>query len=162
MLERFLNRFKALIFAALITVVLGVILQTQMVIASLNDLGANIGLGQSLSMTAYDIFYLGKPYGVLILIALLIAFLVGGLVYRFAKFSRPVIYTIAGGTAIFVMLFAMKNVFFGVHLIAGASDTFGILLQIIAGMAGGFVFAHLSRKSALQKTQEKSPVDNEA
>lgn len=151
MLSRLLNRFIALIIAALITVLLGVTLQTQMVISGLNNVGANIGLGKSLSMTAYDIFYLGKPYGVLILIALSLAFLAGGLVFRLAKFGRPIIYIIAGGTAIFVMLFAIKNVFFGVHLIAGANDTFGIILQVIAGMIGGFVFARLSRKSALQK-----------
>jgi len=161
-LEKLLNRLKALVFAVIVTVLLAVILQTQMVISGLNSLGANIGLGESFSMTVYDLAYLSQLYGVFIFIALCVAFLLGGVVYRFTQFGRPIIYIVAGGTAIFILLFTMKNAFFGVHLIAGASDAFGIILQIIAGMIGGFVFARLSRKSVLQKTQEKSPVETKA
>lgn len=133
------------LLAALFTVMLGVSLQTQMVIGGLNDLGANIGLSQTLSMTAYDLTYLSQLYGAFIFIALLIAFIAGGLVFRFAKFGRPIIYTVAGGTAMLVMLYAMKNAFFGVHLIAGASDTVGISLQVFAGAVGGLLFERLSR-----------------
>lgn len=136
------------LLAGLVTTILAVALQTQIVIAGLNDLGANISLTQSLSMTAYDIFYLGKPYGLFVLIALFAAFLMSGIVYRIAKFKRPVIYAVAGGMAIFVMLFAMKQAFFGVHLIAGASDGLGIGLQIISGVIGGLLFARLSQKKS--------------
>ena len=44
----------------------------------------------------------------------------------------------------------MKNVFFGVDPIAGASDALGITLQVLAGAVGGLLFARLS--------EEKSPV----
>ena len=96
-------------------------------------------------MTGYDIFYLGKPYFVFVGIALAIAFLVGGLVFRIANFGRPIIYVVAGATALLVMLFAMKEVFFGAHAIAGARDALGISLQMLAGALGGFVFALVSR-----------------
>lgn len=162
MQRKHIYRLKALLVSVLITIFLGVTLQTQMVIAGLNNLGANIDLRQTLAMSAYDLIYLSRLYGLFICIALMISFLAGDLIYRFIQFGRSMIYTIAGGTAMFVMLFSMKNAFFGVHLIAGASDTFGIMLQVIAGMIGGFVFARLSRKSALQKAQEKSPVIDEA
>ncbi len=150
MVRKVLNRFKAWILAGLFTVLLAVSLQTQMVISGLNDLGANIGLGDTLSMTAYDLTYLSRPYGLFILIAFLIAFLAGGLLFRFVKFGRPIIYAVAGGTAMFVMLFAMKNVFFGVNPIAGASDVLGITLQVLAGATGGLLFARLS--------EDKSPL----
>ncbi len=136
------------LIAGVFTILLGVSLQTQMVIAGLNELGANIGLSQSLSMTGYDLLYLSQMYGIFILIALFIAFFAGGLLHRFVKFGRPVIYAIAGGVAIFVMLFAMKQAFFGVHLISGASDGLGIGLQIIAGVIGGLLFARLSQKKS--------------
>lgn len=149
MVRKVLNRLKAWVLAGLFTIILAVCLQTQMVISGLNDLGANIGLSHTLSMTAYDLTFLSQLYGVFILIAFLIAFLAGGLLFRFIKFGRRLIYTFAGGTAMLVMLFAMKNTFFGVHLIAGASDGVGIALQVFAGAVGGLLFARLS--------EEKSP-----
>lgn len=148
MIKTVLNRFSSWILAALFTVLLGVSLQTQMVIAGLNDLGANIGLLQSLSMTAYDIRYLGQIYGLFTFIALLIAFLAGGLLYHFIKFGRRFIYAVAGGTAMLVLLFSMKKVFFNIHMIAGASEALGISLQVFAGLVGGLLFARLSEKKS--------------
>jgi len=140
-----IKRIGGWIAAALTTVIIGVAFQTQNVLARLNGIGADVGLADRLSMTGYDIFYLGKPYFVFIGIALAIAFLAGGLVYRLAKFGRPMIYTVAGAIAILVLLFAMKTQFFGTHIIAGARDGIGISLQMLAGALGGFVFATVSR-----------------
>lgn len=131
--------------AVLVTLCLAVIFQTQNVIANLNDLGGNIGFGDRLSMTFYDLQHLGSLYGIFIALALLIAFLAGALVFKFAKFGRPVIYIMAGAIAIFVMLFAMKAQFFDIHIIAGAKDGFGIVLQMLAGAIGGFIFSKISR-----------------
>jgi len=44
----------------------------------------------------------------------------------------------------FVMLWAMEQVFFGVPIVAGARDGFGLILQMLAGGVGGFIFAKLS------------------
>ena len=132
--------------AAVITaVILGVAIQTQNVIARLSKLGADISFSERLSMTAYDISHLGSLYGIFIATALAIAFLAAGFVFRFIKFGRPLIYSIAGGAAIFIMLFSMKRAFFDIHIIAGARDSIGISLQILAGGIGGWVFAHLTR-----------------
>ena len=95
-------------------------------------------------MTIYDIQHLGSLYIIFVSIALAVAFLLGGLVYRFAKFGRPIIYMVAGGTAILVMLFAMKAQFFDVHIIAGARDSFGLGLQMLAGAMGGLFFAWMT------------------
>ena len=134
-------------FAAVITtVVIGVGLQTQNVLARLENIGANdISLMERLSMTIYDLRYLGSLYIIFVSMALAIAFLIGGLVFRFAKFGRPIIYIVAGGIALLVMLFGMKQAFFDIHLIAGARDGFGIGLQMLAGAIGGFVFSRISR-----------------
>jgi len=48
--------------------------------------------------------------------------------------------------AMLVMLFAMKQAFFDVHLIAGARDGAGIGLQMLAGGIGGWVFAKISQR----------------
>ncbi len=145
-----IKRIGGWLAAALLTVVLGVMFQSQNVIARLNNIGADIGFSDRLSMTGYDIFYLGKPYALFIGIALAIAFLAAGLVFRIAKFGRPLIYIVAGATAMLAMLFAMKEVFFDVHLIAGARDGLGIGLQMLAGGIGGWIFAKVSQRPKSQ------------
>jgi len=124
---------------------LGITFQTQNVLARLGDIGADVSFGDRLSMTFYDIQHLGSLYIIFISIALAVAFLLGGLVYRFAKFGRPIIYMVAGGVAILVMLFAMKAQFFDVHIIAGARDAFGLGLQMLAGAIGGLIFARITK-----------------
>ena len=143
-MAKIIKRIGAWLAAILTVVCLGVFFQTQNIISRLGKLGADVGFSDRLSMTAYDIGHLGSLYGIFIAIALALAFLAGGLVYRFAKLGRPIIYSVAGGVAIFVMLFLMKRAFFDIHIIAGARDSFGIAFQILAGMIGGWVFAHLT------------------
>ena len=45
------------------------------------------------------------------------------------------------------MLLLMKDAFFDVPIIAGARDSFGLALQTLAGIFGGFVFAVLTTKT---------------
>jgi len=138
------KRIGGWLAAVATTVILGVVFQTQNVLARLENIGADVSFGERLSMTAYDILYLGQPLFMFIGIALAVAFLAGGLLHHLVKFGRPVIYAVAGGFALVVMLFGMKEAFFDVHLIAGARDTFGIGLQMLAGAIGGLVFAKVS------------------
>ena len=147
-----LKRIGSWLAAVIIAVILGVTLQTQNIIARLGNLGADIGLSERLSMTAYDIVHLGSLYGIFIAIALGVAFLASGFLFRFTKFGRSIIYPIAGGLAILVMLLLMKRAFFDVHIIAGARDSLGIALQILAGATGGWIFAHLTRHLVKAKT----------
>jgi len=151
----FVKRIAAWLAAVLIVVFLAVALQTQNVIARLGNLGADVGFGERVSMTAYDISHLGSLYGIFIAIALAIAFLASGLLYRFTKFGRYIFYSVAGAVAILIMLFAMKQTFFDIHIIAGARDSLGIALQMLAGALGGWVFAHLTRNL----NQEKASTD---
>jgi len=146
------RKFASWVLAILTTAILGVIFQTQNVIARLGNIGGDIGIADRLSMTAYDVTHLGTLYAPFIAIAFFIAFLAGGLVYRFAKAGRPLIYAVAGGVAILVMLFAMKGQFFDIHIIAGARDAFGIGFQMLAGALGGLVFAKTSHRSIKAKS----------
>ena len=138
--------------AVLVTTILAVFFQTQNIIARLNKLGGDIQLSDRLSMTLYDMFHLGSAYGIFIAIALAIAFCAGGVVFKVAKFGRKLIYFCAGMCAIFVMLFLMKNVFFGIDLIAGARDMMGLGLQMFAGAIGGLIFARVSKKNKIESS----------
>lgn len=147
------------IFASFITVIIGVTAQTQFVLSRLPELGADISLIERLSMTVYDLRYLGQTYGFFIFIALGLSFLIAGLIFQLVKFGRAFIYALAGGAAVFVLLFTIKAKFFNIHILAGARDFSGLTLQVIAGILGGLLFAHLSRKLISHK---KSPANNEA
>lgn len=134
----------AFLMAVMACVILASIFSTQRVISQLNASGGSSGLSERLSMAVYDLIHFAPLYGVFIFLALLIAFLAGGLVYRIAKFGRVIVYAVAGAMAIGVMLFAMKQVFFGVPIVGGARDGLGLALQILAGGIGGYVFHRLS------------------
>jgi cytochrome b subunit of formate dehydrogenase len=147
-LAKFLRFLIGWVLGAVTTTAVGVALQTQNVIARLNDIGANIGVGQRLSMTVYDLAYLGSLYIFFVALGTLVAYLAGLLVYRIAGFGRPIVFAVAGAVAILVMLMLMKQAFFGIHLIAGARDGVGIGLQMGAGAIGGLVFAVLTARLA--------------
>lgn len=136
------------VLGAVTTTAVGVMLQTQNVIARLNDIGADVGIGQRLSMTLYDLIYLGSLYIIFVSLGTLVAYLLGLIVYRIAGFGRPVVFAVAGAVAILVMLMLMKQAFFGVHLIAGARDGLGIGLQMVAGAMGGVMFARMTARKA--------------
>jgi len=95
-------------------------------------------------MSFYDLFHFGSLYSPFILLAFITAFLAAWSIYKIAGFGRVIIYSFAGAIAMFVMLWAMEQVFFGVPIVGGARDGFGLLLQVLAGGIGGFIFAILT------------------
>lgn len=142
----------AFLAAVLVCTVCASIFSTQRVISVLNEVGAASGFGERMSMAIYDLLHFAPLYGAFILIAFLIAFLAGGMVYRFAKFGRVIVYSVAGAAAMAVMLYAMKQVFFGVPIVGGARDGLGLALQILAGGLGGVIFHLLSRDKVAAAT----------
>ena len=143
-MDGFFKRIGGWMAAVLTTVILGVGLQTQNVLARLEGIGADIGFADRLSMTVHDLQYLGSRYIIFVSIALSLAFLAGGLVFHYAKFGRRLIFSVAGAVGILVMLFGMKKAFFDIHMVAGARDAFGISMQMMAGALGGLVFSKIN------------------
>jgi len=103
-----LKRVFAWPIATIICSTLAAFISSQRVLSRLPDPLGQVGMEERLSMSIYDIKYFGITYGLFILVAFLIAFLTGGIVYRFAKFGRPIVYMVAGATAMMVMLMAMR------------------------------------------------------
>lgn len=133
-----------LLASAVTASVLGNIVSSQFVIAGLNNIGAPITFVDRMSMTFSDIAGFGPMYGIFIFIGFVIAFFAGWIVFKFAKTGRTLVYTIAGLTAMIVMLYMMKNVFFGVQLVAGARTMAGIVSQGLVGGLAGFLFAKVT------------------
>lgn len=81
-------------------------------------------------------------YGMILVIALLIGFVVAAVVKRILVPLAPIAYPTAGAAAIFVMLWAVETfIAKGSGAFEGASGPLGIGLQCFAGFIGGVVFA---------------------
>lgn len=145
-MKKIVKRVLVFILSVIIAAFLATLFSTQFVIADLVQAGANIGWGDRLDMTLFDLGHLGRVYGIIIFIGLLIAFLAAGLVHHFAKTKRKLIYVVAGMSSFVVMLYLMQAVFFGVPIIAGARSTVGLAFQALAGGLAGYVFAQLTEK----------------
>ena len=145
------KRLGYLISSVIFTTIFATLIQTQRVIASLDNVGTQIPLSKRVSMSIYDVSHLGALYAIFIFIASFTAFLISSGLYKVLKFGRLPIFMAAGGIAIFVMLMLMKQAFFDIHIIAGARDGFGIFLQCLMGVLGGFTFAVLSTPKPAKK-----------
>ena len=151
MLRAITKWILAWLVAAVLTTMLGSIFSSLRVVALLENVGGSISSGTTLSMVLYDLFYFAKLlYLVFVGLGLLVAFGASSLLLFVLKLRsqtlyRFIVFSVAGGVSMGVMLWAMKNVFFGTQLIAGARDGTGVFLQILAGITGGLVFALLTR-----------------
>lgn len=135
--------FIRFILAWAITFIFASVFHSQSVLMSLNALDIDISVNQWVNMTRDDLIGLLPTYGILILIALILAFTS---CHYVIKTRRTMIFTLAGAVSIWVLLFAMQPIM-NITLIAGARDATGILLQCIAGAAGGYVYGALHSHS---------------
>ena len=116
------------------------------VLVGLMQLGLNISISDNLFSLAHAVANM-VPYLVVILIGFAIAFGVAWGVKQFAASLSGVAYPIAGAAAIGTAL-GLMYLAFGVFPILGAQETYGLILQILAGALGGLVFERLRPKHA--------------
>lgn len=131
--------------AAIATAVSASLLQTQMVLFELTKLDIKISLSERIYMSWQDLLGLIPPFGAVIAIGLALGFGISKLIMRYTPFKSSLLYVLAGGAVMAVILLAMQPVL-GVTLIAGARSSIGIVLQIVAGLLGGFCFMRLRSK----------------
>jgi hypothetical protein len=138
----------AFVLSVALMAALGVIVQTQFVLSALKTTGAPVEAGDRIAMTGADLIGLGPLYAALIAIGFLIAFLAAGLVLRVIALPRVLVFAAAGAVCIAVMLVLMREVFFGVPVIAGARTLAGQAGQAACGALAGAAFALLTRSRA--------------
>ena len=144
--------------AVLLTTGLACAFSSHFVLWALSDLGVEIGVGLWLATMAGDVVGTAPLYGGIIAVALGIAFPVAALIVKMLRRMgvawrglRPLGFT-AGGAA------AMLTALFVVYLlveelpVAGASTSFGLAAQALAGAAGGLLFAWLTNRAQGEST----------
>tara|TARA_E500000318_G_scaffold7581_1_gene7028 strand:- start:2 stop:460 length:459 start_codon:yes stop_codon:yes gene_type:complete len=148
-----LRVFGAYLAAVLVLIVLAVITQSLFVLSALTAVGAEIGAGDALAMLGDDLIGLGPLYGIFIALGLAVALLAAALVSRLLPVPRGWVFSAAGVVCMLVMLTLMKEVFFGVQIIAGARSMTGLLVQAVAGGIAGVVFVLLTPQGGLSKSR---------
>lgn len=113
---------------------------------------AGIPFAERISWAAHDLLGMFVPYCSLTAIALLIAFLIAGLLARFAG-HRVMVYGVAGAAALFALFTILRSVL-GTVGIFGARGPMGLAAQMAAGAIAAVLFARLTAPSiaALPRT----------
>jgi hypothetical protein len=148
-LIRFLGtRLAIYLSAVVVTYLLASITATQSVVSSLSGMGVALGFGERIAMTLQDISGMAGMFLPMVAFGLLIAFMIAALICRYRGQWRFPLYILAGATALVGIHLAL-NLAFGITPVAIARTTGGLLLQAVAGAAGGLTYVLLSRKFQL-------------
>lgn len=148
-----LRRLGAFVAALVVMVLLGSIAHSLFVqdawssaVAAAEGAPGELSMDHRLQWIAHDLVGLEPLYGALTAVALLGAFLAAGLFARFTGL-RPIVFTVAGAVAIFVLFWALKANL-GTVGVFGARGSFGLAAQMLAGAIAGLSFALLTRPRA--------------
>ena len=143
-----IRRSLAFVAAVAVAAVLASMLSTYFVLRGLLSLGVRIGFGDRIGAYVHDVTGMAPLFAAIVAGGFVVAFPTGALLARWFATKRTWIYMAAGATAIVVALASMEALL-GVMPIAGARHWVGLTAQGIAGAAGGWLFARLSRPPAL-------------
>lgn len=139
------RRLVGFALAVLATAALSSVIQTLRVHAGLVAMGVEIPFGLRLSAIGHDLIGFAPTYAAIVAGGFLIAFLVAGLIRRYARQLGPWLHALAGGAAILTALLTMEALL-GMSVIAGARGALGIALFALAGVAGGALFARIGAR----------------
>ena len=144
----------AFVGAALVSYALAAIAATQGALASLPTIAQPIPIGVRLATTSSDLLGMLPLYAPLIAASLFAGFLVARFVLRWLPDLRSLAYLLAGALALLALHLIMRNTFDGIIPVAATRSTSGLLLQMLAGAAGGWLFARLTRAPQMTRTAQ--------
>lgn len=130
--------------AVVVAAALGSLVQTQINLAALAELGADIGAGERWAASIHDLIHFTPLYGALVAVAFLIAFPVAGGLSRWQPAMRSLWYNLAGFFSIWTMLVVMNQAL-PITGIAAARSLTGVLALSLAGAIAGWIHARLTR-----------------
>jgi hypothetical protein len=148
-LIRFLGtRLAIYLSAVVVTYLLASITATQSVVSSLSGMGVALGFGERIAMTLQDISGMAGMFLPMVALGFLISFKISARICRYRGQWRFTLNIHSGATPQVCIHLAL-NLAFGITPVAIARTTGGLLLQAVAGAAGGLTYVLLSRKFQL-------------
>jgi hypothetical protein len=143
------RRFGAWLLSVAVAYVLASATATQSVISSLAGMGVDVQPGVRLQMTLSDILGMANMFLPMVAFALLIAFMTAALLCRWLARWRLPLYAVAGAAAL-ITIHLILHLTFGLTPIAIARTAGGLMLQGLAGAAGGVCYLLLIRRQAIE------------
>jgi len=135
----------AFLAAVLATAALASVAQTQINLAAITGLGVPVPPGLRIATTAQDLARFGPVMAAITAAALLPAFLVAAAVARALPAARPAVFALAGAAGLWTAFAAMGWFTPMPTLVAAARGAAGLAILCATGLAGGLVFAALTR-----------------
>lgn len=143
--QRFGVRIFALIVALVISTLLGSIIQTQINLAALNNIGPQINISQRLNSTLHDLIYFAPLLAVVMAATLVIAIPIAHFVSTSQKRQFTAWCIVAGGVGLYVAFHLINTLTPPPTLIAATRGSLGTLLMILSGCLAGYLYARLTR-----------------
>lgn len=140
-----LRVLKALVAAVLSAYILASVLSTQAILANVQAMGLDVGMGVRLSATLHDLVSMAPMYLLLITVAFILGLPVAAGLVRVLPARRALLYTLAGFVAIVALHLLMKAAL-GISGVPATRTLPGLLGQGLAGAVGGYCFHLLSRR----------------
>ncbi|WP_376695379.1 hypothetical protein [Wenzhouxiangella sp. EGI_FJ10305] len=134
-----LRWFLAWLAAVLVTAALGSIVQTQINLARIAELGVSVSLSERLETTLADLFGFAPLWAIIVAAGLLVALLVADGISRRWPFSTTGLHVLAGFLAPVVALLVM-DAMLPVTAIAAARTWSGVFLIGLPGAVGGWIY----------------------
>lgn len=128
--------------AVLCAATVGSVVQTQFNLAALAGLGTTIDVATRLRATVHDLAHFAPLYGVVVAVSFALAWPVAALLAKRLPDYRAGLFTLAGFTAVLVMLLTM-NAVMPVTPVAATRNPVATGLMGLAGAAAGRLYAGL-------------------
>lgn len=143
---RFLaGRLGAYLLAVGTAYVLATLTATQSVVWRLKAMGVTVPLWDRIAMSLQDIAGMAALFLPMIAFGLLVALLCAALLGRWLHRGRLALYFLAGAASV-VCVHLLMHQAFGITPVAIARSSGGLLVQALAGGAGGLAYLGLARR----------------
>ena len=139
-----IKQIPAFLISLLIATFLLVTQTTATNLIWLNSINMTVDLHIVLSSMATDLVGMNSkgafPVIGLIFVGLLISFVTARIISIWSSIKKPILYALAGGSALLAIVVLMPLVFYNLDLIAGARTLAGKVYLICAGILAGYYF----------------------
>lgn len=143
------------VLAVIVTALLGTVIQTQINLAELVDLGVSVPVDVRVQTTSDDLLGFTPTLAGIALVAMLIAFPVAAWAGRRVPAVRTGIFALAGGVGLYVAFLIVDRFAPMPTLIAATRHLSGALWVAASGLLGGALFARFTRVGQASSNSRK-------
>jgi len=147
--------------AVVATYTLAVIGYSQINLLNLVEMGIAVDFAMRVQTLQHDLVSMLDLFLPIVIVALLLAFLIGAMIIRRVPHLRTIGYVLAGTMGIYGVIVSL-GLMMGTNPIAVTRSAAGLLSQVAAGAVGGLVFALVTAKGSAGNSETNSAIDPQA